>query len=63
MLHLKAERPSKQDILIADTNLAEPGPQPGFKIWRAKYIFKAKYFCFNHMFKTNFSEHNKIWGA
>jgi len=26
MLHLEAERPSKQNILIADTILAEPGP-------------------------------------
>jgi len=26
MLHNEAEWPSKQDILIADTILAEPGP-------------------------------------
>jgi len=26
MLHLEAEWPSKQNILIADTILAEPGP-------------------------------------
>jgi len=28
-----------------------------------KYIFRGKNFVFCHMFKTNFSEHNKIWGA
>jgi len=27
MLHLGAEWPSKQNILIADTIFAEPGPQ------------------------------------
>jgi len=26
MLHLEAEWPSKQNILVADTILAEPGP-------------------------------------
>jgi len=26
MLHLEGERPSKQNILMADTILAEPGP-------------------------------------
>jgi len=26
-----------------------------------KYFLGGKDFCFYHMFKTNFSEHNKIW--
>jgi len=32
MLHLEAEWLSKQNILIADTILAEPGSQTGFKV-------------------------------
>jgi len=32
MLHLEAEWLSKQNIFITDTILAEPGPQPGFKV-------------------------------
>jgi len=39
MLHLEAEWPSKQNILIAETILAEPGPQPGFKVWGGKIQF------------------------
>ena len=39
MLHLEAEWPSKQNILIAETILAEPGPQPGFKVWGGKIHF------------------------
>ena len=62
MLHLEAEWPSKQNILIADTILEEPGPLPGLRFRGVKYIFRGKYFCFYHMFQTNFSEHNKIWG-
>jgi len=30
MLHLEAEWPSKQNVIIADTTVAEPGPYPGF---------------------------------
>jgi len=53
-----------QNVLIADTTLAEPGPQPGFKFWRGKIHFLwGKDFNIYHMFETNFSEHNKIWGA
>jgi len=33
------------------------------RFWTAKYIFRGKDFCFYHMFKTNNSEHNKIWRA
>jgi len=62
MLHVVAELPLKQNILIADTILAEADPEPGFKVWGSKYIFRGKHFYFYHMFKTNFSEHNKIWG-
>jgi len=58
MLHLGAEWPSKQNILIADTILAEPGSEPGFKVWGDKIDFRGKYFYFYHMFKTHFSEHN-----
>jgi len=32
MLDLEAEWSSKQNALIADTSLAESGPQPGFKV-------------------------------
>jgi len=42
MLHLEAEWPSKQNILIAGIILAEPGPQQGFKFWGAKYIFRGE---------------------
>jgi len=27
----------------------------------AKYIFTGQDFCFYYMFKTNYSDHNKIW--
>jgi len=43
--------------------LAEPGPQPGFNVWGQNAFLGGKDFCFHHMFKTNFSEHIKIWGA
>ena len=62
MLQREAERPSKQNILIADTILAEQRPQLCLKAWGTIYIFRGKDFCFYHMFTTNFSEHNKIWG-
>jgi len=39
MLHLEAEWPSRQNILIADTILAGPGPWPDFKVWRSKMHF------------------------
>jgi len=29
---------------------------------RGEYIFMGQDFRFYYMFKTNFSEHNKIWG-
>jgi len=61
MLHLKAEWPSKQNILIADTILAEPGRNQVLRFGEAKYIFRGEDFNFYHMFKTNHSEHNKIW--
>jgi len=48
MLHLEGEWPSKQNNLIADMILTEPGSQPGFKVWGEKYIFRGKYFY--HMF-------------
>jgi len=60
MLHFGAEWPSNQKILIADTILTKPGPQPGFKVLGSKYILGER-FCFYHMFKINFSKHNKIW--
>jgi len=60
MLHLEAEWPSKQNILIADTILAEPGLEPGFEVWGENTFLWGKDFNFYHMFGTNFSEHNKI---
>jgi len=39
MLHLEAEWPSKQNILIAETILAEPGPSPVFQVWGGKIHF------------------------
>jgi len=36
MLHLADEWPSIQNILIADTILAESDPQPGYKVWAGK---------------------------
>jgi len=63
MLHLEAERPLKQHILIADTVLTESDPDQVLRFRGAKYNFKGKYFCFYHMFKTNFSEHNEVCGA
>jgi len=39
MLHLEAERPSKQNFLTAETILAEPGPQQGFKVSGGKINF------------------------
>jgi len=44
--NLEAEWTSKQNILIADTILAEPGPRPGFEIWGAKYNFMGEGFLF-----------------
>jgi len=61
MLHLEAEWTSKQNILIADTSLAEPGPQPGLRFGGKNTFLWGKGFNFYHTFKTNFSEHNKIW--
>jgi len=43
MLHLEAVWPSKQNILIAATIVAEPDPWPGFKVWgqdRPTYLGK-----------------------
>jgi len=34
----------KNNILIADTILAEPDPQPGFEVWGEKYIFQGERF-------------------
>jgi len=39
MLHLEAEWPSTQNILIANTILTEPRPQPGIKVWGVKMHF------------------------
>jgi len=43
MLHLKVEWTSKQNILIAGTISAEPGPWPVF-FRGEKYIFMGKRF-------------------
>jgi len=34
----------------------------GLRFEGTKYILMGKDFCFYYMFKTIFSEHNKIWG-
>jgi len=62
MLHLEAEWPLKENILTADTILAEPRPQPGFTVWGGNTSLGGKDLCWYCMFKTNFSEHNKILG-
>jgi len=49
MLHLETEWPSKRNILIADIILAEPGPEPGFKVWRAKCIFRGERFVLSYV--------------
>lgn len=60
MLHFEFEWPLN-NILIADTSLAQPGPQPSFKAWGAKMHFQGgKYFCFCHMFKKNFMSATKF---
>jgi len=38
------------------------GPWSGFKVW-GEIHFRAHDICFHCMFVTNFSGHNKIWGA
>jgi len=54
MLHREAECPTKQNILIANTILAEPGPYPGFKVWEAKYIFRRERLLFLSYVWSNF---------
>ena len=61
MLHLEAEWPSKENILIADTILAESAPQPAFKVWGTKYIFRGKIFAFIICLKHTFLS-TKIFG-
>jgi len=64
----RGEWPSKQNTLIAETILAEPGPQSGFDVWGAKCIFKGKDFvfiiCLKQIFlrTTKFGGTIKIWG-
>jgi len=67
MLHLEAEWTSKQNILIADTILAEPGPQPGFKVGGEKYFLRGKVIfitCLKQIFQstTKYGDTKKIWG-
>jgi len=52
----------KINILIADTILAKPGPYQVLRFEGGKYVFIGERF-YNHMFNTNFSGHNKIWGG
>jgi len=63
MLHLEAEWTSKQNILIADTILAEPGPWTGFKVWGEYTCLGGKYFYSYRMFKTIFLSTTKFGGA
>jgi len=59
----RGEWPSKQNTLIAETILDEPRPQPGFDVWGQNAFLGGKDFCFHHIFKTIFSEHNNVWGG
>jgi len=61
MLHLEAEWPSKQNILIADT-IWQNQARSQVLTFGGKIHFWGKDFHFFHMFKTHFSEHNKIGG-
>ena len=61
MLHLEAEWPSKQTILIAETILAEPGPCPGFKVSRGKiHFYGRKILVFTVRLKQIFQSTNKF---
>jgi len=46
MLHLEAEWPSKQNVLIADTILAESGRSQVLRFRGAKNIFRGERFLF-----------------
>jgi len=69
MPHLEAEWPSKQNILIADTILAEPGPWLDFKVRRENAFLGGKIFVFTICLKqiflstTNFGEAQKRFGG
>jgi len=39
MLHLEAEWPSRQNILIVNTILSEQDPWPGFEVWGCNIHF------------------------
>jgi len=41
----------------------EAGPQPGFKVSRAKQILGRWDFWFYYIFETDFSRHNTSWGV
>jgi len=59
MLHLETKWPSKQNILIADTILAEPALSQVLRFVGKDRFFGGTDFCFYHTFKANFSEHKK----
>ena len=64
MLHLEVEWPSKQNILIPDTILAEPGTYPGFKVWGGQDMFlRRKIFVFIICSKNKFFSAHQICGA
>ena len=44
-------------------NFRSTRPVARFSGLGRKYIFMGKDFNFYHMFETNFSEQNEIWGA
>ena len=60
MSHLEAEWPSKQNILIAYTILAESGPWPGLKVWGKNTFLGGK--DFYRMFETNFLSTTELGG-
>jgi len=66
MLHLEAECPSKQNILIAGTSLSEPGPYPGFNVWGGEYSFIFVFIiCLKQIFPstTKFGVAQKRFGG
>ena len=61
MLRREAEWPSNKNILIADT-IWQNQARSQVLTFGGKIHFCGKDFHFFHMFKTHFSEHNKIGG-
>ena len=63
MLHLEAKWPSKQHIKLQTKFWQNQIHSQVLRFGGPKSITGRKYFCSYHMFKTMFSEDNKIWGG